>query len=522
MASTPTTKSQVQAYRFVLRRMESALVRKDSVMLHDPMGSHKRATMVGIALACVALVGFLVWGLFGGKGSVPQPGSIVIGKDSGSVYVVTADDKAEKRLIPMLNMASAKLLSMSQSQGGAQGAAPEPTTVKEAALAEFPRGPRTGMVNAPNYLPNAQNQAQPSWAICDRGTNVQDPQKQKYGEVETTVLGGEAQHGTPLSPDQSLFVQDQTTHQEYLVYVPHKGQGRDSAQVVKAPVDQSSTTIKDLYGLNGETPRTMSTHMLNAIPSAKKLEVPQQALQSNETAGYMQAVNRYEVGDVVERSLPNEQKDYFLLRPDGKQQISQGAASVLHAAKKDSGDVPNATYAVTQAPDTSPSQRIDDLDSFPEAKPKPVTWQQSEASCLSWKNENGHQNITATLNSGQMAPKAPVMLAQADGNGPQVDNFYMPAGKAAVVRSTPNEPGAPSGQLGMVSDQGVSYGIKDIQTAQGLGVIQNANDAQAGPAWLTRVLPRGAFLDPAESSYAYDSIPVDKDKAVNRPPPQQQ
>ncbi len=92
--------------------MESALVRKDAVMLHDPMGSHKRATVVGVALACVALVGFLVWGLFAGKGSVPQPGSIVIGKDSGSVYVVTADDKAEKRLIPMLNMASAKLLAM--------------------------------------------------------------------------------------------------------------------------------------------------------------------------------------------------------------------------------------------------------------------------------------------------------------------------------------------------------------------------------------------------------------------------
>ncbi len=29
MPSTPTTKSQVQAYRFVLRRMQSALVRKD-------------------------------------------------------------------------------------------------------------------------------------------------------------------------------------------------------------------------------------------------------------------------------------------------------------------------------------------------------------------------------------------------------------------------------------------------------------------------------------------------------------
>src|ERR1700754_3135806 len=137
MPSTPTTKSQVQAYRFVLRRMESALVRKDAVMLHDPMGSHKRATVAGAILACVGIIGFLVWGLFGGKGSVPEAGSIVIGKDSGSVYVVTSDDQAQKRLIPMLNMASAKLLVMAQG-GGQGGQAVQPTTVKETALADFP------------------------------------------------------------------------------------------------------------------------------------------------------------------------------------------------------------------------------------------------------------------------------------------------------------------------------------------------------------------------------------------------
>lgn len=498
--------------------MESALVRKDAVMLHDPMGSHKRATIVGVALASVALVGFLVWGLFGGKGSVPQPGSIVIGKDSGSVYVVTADDKAQKRLIPMLNMASAKLLAM--SQGGQQGGgAPQATTVKEAALAEYPRGPRTGMVNAPTYLPDAANPAMPAWAICDVGTNVSNTQKEKYGKVETTVMGGDDQHGTPLRPDQSLFVQDQTTHQEYLVYVPYKVPGQDDTHVVKAPIDQSSTTIKDVYGLNQATPRTMSTNMLNAIPSAKKLEVPQQ-IQQSQTASYMEAKNRYEVGDVVERSLPDEQKEFYLLLPDGKQQISQGAAAVLHAAKKSNGAVPNATYAITQAKETS--QRISDLDTFPEAKPQPVTWQQSGASCLSWKNENGNQNISMALNRDPVSPKAPVKLAQADGNGAQVDNFYMPAGKSAVVRSTPNEAGAKNGPLGLISDQGVSYGIKDTQTAQGLGVIRNANDAKAGPAWLTRVLPRGAFLDPAEASYAYDSIPVPPQEGVNRPLPKKQ
>ena len=48
MPSTPTTKSQVQAYRFVLRRMQSALVRKDAVMLHEPMRMHTRATIAGV------------------------------------------------------------------------------------------------------------------------------------------------------------------------------------------------------------------------------------------------------------------------------------------------------------------------------------------------------------------------------------------------------------------------------------------------------------------------------------------
>ena len=72
MASTPTTKSQVQAYRFVLRRMESALVRKDAVMLHDPMGTHKRATVTGIIVALTGLLGFLIWAVLSPDPALPS------------------------------------------------------------------------------------------------------------------------------------------------------------------------------------------------------------------------------------------------------------------------------------------------------------------------------------------------------------------------------------------------------------------------------------------------------------------
>jgi hypothetical protein len=62
MSTNPTTKAQVQAYRFVLRRMESALVRKDAVMLHEPMRHHLRATAVGLILALLGLTAFFVVG----------------------------------------------------------------------------------------------------------------------------------------------------------------------------------------------------------------------------------------------------------------------------------------------------------------------------------------------------------------------------------------------------------------------------------------------------------------------------
>ncbi|MBV8541096.1 MAG: type VII secretion protein EccB [Pseudonocardiales bacterium] len=62
MSTNPATKSQVQAYRFVLRRMESALVRKDAVMLHEPMRHHLRAMAVGLILGLAGLAAFLVLG----------------------------------------------------------------------------------------------------------------------------------------------------------------------------------------------------------------------------------------------------------------------------------------------------------------------------------------------------------------------------------------------------------------------------------------------------------------------------
>ncbi|MCC5697083.1 type VII secretion protein EccB, partial [Klebsiella pneumoniae] len=240
----------------------------------------------------------------------------------------------------------------------------------------------------------------------------------------------------------------------------------------------------------------------------------------NSSPSYMSG-SSYSVGDVVRRSVPGQKDQYFLLLQNGKQEITAGAAAVLHASKYNSKEVPNATGAVTDAPNAPEEEQLN-LFNFPVEVPEPVTFQQSPTSCLSWKNVNGDHNITVTLNKEALTPKAPVKLAQHDGDGPNVDYFYMPAGKAAVVRAAANEAGASSGPIVLVSDQGVQYGIKDVATAQGLGVIRGGGDIKAAPAWLTRTLPKGDFLDPAAASVTYDSVPVEEGAGVNRTPNKQQ
>ena len=143
MPSTPTTKSQVQAYRFVLRRMESALVRKDPVMLHDPMRSHKRATIVGAIIGVVGLVVFLLIGAAQARRRRCRTSGIVIAQQSGAVYVVS---QSPKELIPVFNVASGRLLlaaaaQQRQNQSGDGGSTPEsapsvvqPVTVDDSEL----------------------------------------------------------------------------------------------------------------------------------------------------------------------------------------------------------------------------------------------------------------------------------------------------------------------------------------------------------------------------------------------------
>ncbi len=99
MAATPTTRWQVNGYRFLVRRMEHALVRRDVRMLHDPMRSQSRAFTVGIVLAALGLAGCAVLALFRPQDRIGDA-EIVVAKESGAMFVAM-----EGTFRPVLNLA---------------------------------------------------------------------------------------------------------------------------------------------------------------------------------------------------------------------------------------------------------------------------------------------------------------------------------------------------------------------------------------------------------------------------------
>ncbi|MDN2502433.1 type VII secretion protein EccB, partial [Nocardia nova] len=151
MPAQLTTRAQVNGYRFLLKRYEHALVRRDVRMLHDPMRTQFRSLVIGAVLGLLGVAGAAILAFLHPQGSVGDS-KIVMGKDSGALYVLV-----DGTLHPVLNLASARLIS---------GADASPASVKDSKLTQ-PRGPLLGIPGAPGALPGSGDPRRSTWTMCD-------------------------------------------------------------------------------------------------------------------------------------------------------------------------------------------------------------------------------------------------------------------------------------------------------------------------------------------------------------------
>ena len=105
MPRTPTTPSQVSGHRFLIRRIEHALVRADSRMLHDPLRTRTRALFIGCALVVLLAAGTAVLSLVRPQGGSSSNEQLIVVSGSEGLHV-----RVNGRLHPVANLASARLI----------------------------------------------------------------------------------------------------------------------------------------------------------------------------------------------------------------------------------------------------------------------------------------------------------------------------------------------------------------------------------------------------------------------------
>lgn len=156
----PTTKTQVSGHRFMRRRVEHGLIFGDVRMIHDPLGSRRRALIFG--LVAVALISG-VMGLFAWMRPNPDPGDApILRATDGNLYV-----RVDEAVHPVTNLTSARLIA---------GAPADPVRVGDEYLAAMERGVPVGIVTAPSmFAPGDGSDATDItdvWSACTTGDAV--------------------------------------------------------------------------------------------------------------------------------------------------------------------------------------------------------------------------------------------------------------------------------------------------------------------------------------------------------------
>ncbi|GAA1480915.1 type VII secretion protein EccB [Gordonia sinesedis] len=489
MARQLTTKAQVNGYRFLVKRLEHALVRRDVRMLHDPMRSQVRALLVGAVLGVLVLGGCGVWGLIKPQGSVGDA-KILVSKNSGGLYVIV-----DKTLHPVLNLASARLIA-----GSAEG----PTSVSDSKLANYPRGPLLGIPGAPVGLPGSAHRGTSVWAVCDSVTGDTSSSDGGAGAVELTVIGDRPRTSDTIGVatlDDAVLVTDGTT--THLIYQLDRDNTTTS---VRARVDTGDVAVMRALGLDGVSPRRISTGLLNTFAEVAPLESPK--IDGAGGAGAISAPG-VRIGSVVKTVGIDDSDAYYLVLRTSVQRVTEPTAEMIRLADRN-GSAPVATVSpgVIAALPTTSALPIGD---FPARVPRLSTTATTPVTCHEWSRAGDAPRATTRLLVGRTLPLAddarPVGVTSADGPGPGVDQVYVRPGSGEYLQVTGNEADSRRAEsLFYVSDSGVRFGVDNLATGQTLGL----GDAPVRAPWsVVSLLATGPTLSRTNALVAHDGMAAD-------------
>ncbi len=451
-----TTRAQVSGYRFLLRRMDHVLVRRDGRMISDPMAAQARSLICGIVIALVLVGGSGVLALLRPQGAIGDA-RIVLARESGALFV-----RVDDVLHPVTDLASARLVA---------GEAQVPVVVKDRRIAGYPRGPRVGISGAPQQILGPERAwtggAPEAWSVCDETRLAPADRPGARDEITTTVLTH-----APDSGSRSGAVLVGRDDRFQLLF-----DGR------RAPVDLADPLVRRVIGVDEAVARPVGAALLNAFEEVDPVAVPKIA-----DRGAPSALPGIAVGTVVRVSDLDGDRLYVALA-HGVQEVGTFAADLVRGGDQSGGAVvPVSAAAVAAVPEVSDLPVAD----LPASRPRVVSTRDAAVVCavLTADGMGGGRRMQ-WLGTSIPAVGPTVAPAAADGAGDGIDAVYLPSGSGEYVVAA--EPGGERRDaLFYVSDSGVRYGIPDEETAHVLGLSHQPRPV----AWeVLRTLPEGPALD---------------------------
>ncbi|RAO29828.1 hypothetical protein PSN13_05027 [Micromonospora saelicesensis] len=456
-----TRRDQVQAYRFVTRRIVSALLSGDPETTNLPMRRLGMAVFGSVLTAAIVLGGVGAYGQLTGGAAPLDDQTLVIERETGATYVFI-----EGKLHPTLNYTSARLI--------VNDASAQVRTMSQASLRDRPRGVTVGIVGAPDALPDRKSLTGLPWSVCDVPDPV-DRQRSSTRLVIDRALPG----GTPLG-DRAVLVS--VNDQRYLVTNNTRLQLLDPSRTITA------------LRMAGTERLQVGQQLLNAVPAGPPLRRPSLPGEG-EPSSRKVAGQSYDVGSVFKAA-----GRHYVLTRDALVSISEITALLLVS---NGGRITDITP--NQASEAFEERRIEE-EGMPATMPALYPAQPGQTTlCATYRKDSSGGPPTTTL---EVFDRVPTELTDSDPGLVPVrqtrrdavrtaEAVLLPGGKGVIAQASPGAGTSGSGAAGstiyLISPQGIRYPLGSAATLDVLGY--GGITPLAVPGSLLALIPTGPTLD---------------------------
>jgi type VII secretion protein EccB len=437
-----TRRDQIQAYRFAIRRIVSALLYAEPEHMDLPMRRLARAGLGGVIAAVIAVAGV-------GALSVVRPRGESASWRDGTKLIIQQETKSRYVLVDgalhaVLNYTSARLLLGKSELPTAQ--------VSGRALSKVPHGAPVGIPGAPETLPAARELLSGAWVACS------SPGRDSTGRARPVLelsIGSQAP-GRLIPAAAALLVRD-PAREVYLIWHGQRMRVAASWEL-------------DALGYDATQPLDVPAGWLDVIPQTVDLQpltVPNRGQPAGKIGNSTAVVGQV----MVVATIPGIQQ-YYVVLSEGLAPITHTQAALLLGDPTVevvyNGGHPRAIPISAAAADAATHSTLaNPPQANPPNPPSLIGASPATSSVCASYHGDGTRNVSMSLGTAEPRPADASAPIGPDGS-PIADSVMLPTTAAALTRTLP-APGVQSGALYVVDDLGVKYPISSPSALDALG-----------------------------------------------------